>query len=418
MSEIDSGGIDLYTTLDFYVHLQTMSANTAPGYLIGLHGFNEGPKISNDDFDGDYNIKYYTRGYRCSFHELDNDDILGYYLLISDAIPTNIWDKLMEWSNLGVEYRRCITHNIFMAENNSNWSYNFVSKTVNFNSTTQQEISGNSCYFLRDDLRKLIVFAEFSQLTRNNLDEDNYSNRLVTDQIKYLCEKISVDCDTYEMPLYRQELQDLIDKTRNKIILNPDTQDLYKVMRYTRCYGDWFGFVFKPNWNKENDWFDKQIPDKYPTITKIELPTDWKQQINRILYPLEDVYEDVNSKLTGCLNLVNFSNIQNDVNAIFENVDNYLRDELKTMVENLAQLITLINYCENYFLDNLNQLYRYYKNLIMSYRYIPEACKQIIECSFNDQDVRFPANYKCYMNNNEPDQTESRKNHGIGLKTF
>ena len=415
MSSTVAGSIDLYSTQEFYLHLQTANINMGHGYLIGIYGFNEGPKISNNKFKGDYNIMYYTRGYRCSFHNFDNNDVIGYYLLISDAIPTNIWDKLVKWFNLDIKYRRCIIHNLFMAENNSSWSYNFVTTKVNFNSTTHQEITGNNCYFLRDDLRKLIDFAGFSGLTRTDLDHDDYSDRLITDQIKYLCEKISIDCDTYEILVSRNELQDLINKTMDKILLNPDTQDLYKIMRYTRCYGDWFGFVFKPNWNKENDWFDKQIPDKYPTITKLELADNWEQQINTII----NSDDPINKKLTECLKVGNIEEIQNNINTIIANVDNYLRDELKTMIENIANLVKVSNKIHTYFNNNSSGLLPKFRTFMNSYMYLLDRCKQIAECSIDDNyGVRFPTNYKCYMNINEPDQTESRKKPWTWIKNI
>ena len=415
MSRTVAGDTDLYRTYDFYVYLQTANINMAPGYLIGIYGFNEGPKISNDKFKGDYNIKYLGRDFRCSFHNFGNDDVIGFYLLISDAIPKNIWDQLVKWTNLDVKYRRCIIHNLFMAEDSSIWSYNFATRSVDVNRTTHQGISGNNCYFLRDDLRKLIDFAEFSGLTRNDLDHDDYSDRLVTDQIKYLCEKISIDCDTYEIPVYREELQELIDKTRNMVSSNPETQDLYKIMRYKRCYGDWFGFVFKPNWNNGNDWFDKQIPDKYPTIAKLELADDWEQQIDTII----NSDKNINTKLIECLQVGNIVEIQSDINTIIDNIDNYLREEIKTMIENIVNLVKVCNKIRNYFNNNSSTLLPKFRTFMNSYMYLLDRCKQIAECSIDDNyNVRFPTNYKCYMNNNKPDQTESRKKPWIWIKNI
>ena len=405
MSRTVAGDTDLYTTYKFYTYLQKANINMAPGYLIGIYGFNEGPKISNDKFKGDYNIKYLGRDYRCSFHNFGNDDVIGFYLLISDAIPTNIWDQLVKWFNIDIKYRRCIIHNLFMAEDSSIWSYNFATRSVDINRTTHQGISGNNCYFLRDDLRKLIDFAEFSGLTRNDLDHDDYSDRLVTDQIKYLCEKISIDCDTYEIPVYREEVQELIDNTRNTVSSNPETPDLYKIMRYKRCYGDWFGFVFKPNWNKENDWFDKQIPDKYPTITKLNLADDWEQQIDTII----NSDKNVNYKAYECLKVGNIDEIRSDINAIIANVDNYLREELRTMIENIVNLVKVGNKMHFYFNNNFSALFPVFRTFLNSYMYLLDVCQQIAECSIDgNYNARFEDDYKCYVNRNEPEQTDAR----------
>lgn len=392
MSRNLPGDTDYYTTSSFFKGIE--NSLLVPYFQFNnLFGFNEGPKISNDMFKNDYKLIYYDSS-RVLFRDLSEFDseYIGYYTLISTVMNESVWKYgLMEWTSLDKKYRQCITYNLFDTHNSEDWCYRFLNK---------EEKGYSYCYFLRDDLRKLIDFAEFSQLTRDDLDHDDYSDRLVTDQINYLRDKIKVDCNTHELQISREEVQRLINITAGNYY-----SEMYNIMRYTRCYGDWFGFVFKPNWDKKSDWFNKKIPDKYPTITKLELAADWEHQIDEII--ASDM--GINRKAEECLRVGNIKEIRKDIKEIIANVDNYLREELKTMVENIANLIKVGNKTRGYFLSNSSALLPVYRTFMISYRYLLDACKQIAECSIDDiYGVRFQENYKCYINRNEPEQTDSR----------
>ena len=137
----------------------------------------------------------------------------------------------------------------------------------------------------------------------------------------------------------------------------------------------------------------------------MELAADWEDQINNII----DSDKNINEKANECLQVGNIDQIRSDLNAIIANVDNYLREELKTMIENIVNLIKVGDKIRGYFNNNSSALLPVFRTFMNSYMYLLDACEQIAECSIDDDyGVRFQEGYKCYINRSEPEQTDSR----------